>query len=134
MALPDGILSTEELLDAQSHIWNHTYSFINSMSLKCAVELKIPDIIHNHNKPTKLSELANALSINQAKTPCLGRLMRILIHSKFFIMAKIDVLAHARLSSSPQRRAIEYCALRALRRGTNNDNRSRASYERMVQR
>ncbi|KAL8490102.1 hypothetical protein ACS0TY_025848 [Phlomoides rotata] len=90
MALPDGILSTEELLDAQSHIWNHTYSFINSMSLKCAVELKIPDIIHNHNKPTKLSELANALSINQAKTPCLGRLMRILIHSKFFIMAKID--------------------------------------------
>ncbi|KAL8468731.1 hypothetical protein ACS0TY_031797 [Phlomoides rotata] len=90
MALPDGIQSTQELLNAQSHIWNHIFSFINSMSLKCAVQLRVPDIIHNHNKPIKLAELANALSINQAKTSCLGRLMRILVHSKFFSMSKIS--------------------------------------------
>ncbi|KAL8464488.1 hypothetical protein ACS0TY_034134 [Phlomoides rotata] len=90
MALPDGIQSTQELLNAQSHIWNHVFSFKNSMSLKCAVQLRVPDIIHNHNKPIKLSELANALSINHAKTSCLGRLMRILVHSKFFSMSKIS--------------------------------------------
>ncbi|KAL8505561.1 hypothetical protein ACS0TY_016702 [Phlomoides rotata] len=84
------VVGTQELLDAQSHIYNHIYSFIKSMCLKCAVELGIPDVIHNHKKPIKLSELANALSINEAKAACLGRLMRLLIHSNFFTMAKVE--------------------------------------------
>ncbi|XP_051126232.1 trans-resveratrol di-O-methyltransferase-like isoform X2 [Andrographis paniculata] len=37
----------------------------------------------------KLSELTNALSLGQDKSPFLDRLMRIMIHSKFFIKAKI---------------------------------------------
>ncbi|KAL8505564.1 hypothetical protein ACS0TY_016709 [Phlomoides rotata] len=84
------VVGTRELLDAQSHIYNHIFSFIKSMCLKCAVELGIPDVIHNHKKPIKLSELANALSIKEAKTACLGRLMRLLIHSNFFTMAKVE--------------------------------------------
>ncbi|KAL8509942.1 hypothetical protein ACS0TY_016961 [Phlomoides rotata] len=88
--VPNGIRSTQELLEAQSHIWNHMFSFIKSMSLKCAIELGIPDVIHNHKKPIKLSELVNALSIKEAKTACLGRLMRLLVHSKFFTMTKIE--------------------------------------------
>ncbi|KAK4575516.1 hypothetical protein RGQ29_026466 [Quercus rubra] len=73
-----------ELLDAQAHIWNHIFNFVNSMSLKCAIELGIPDIIHNHGKPMTLSELITALPIHPTKSPHVYRLMRILIHSGFF--------------------------------------------------
>ncbi|KAL8510948.1 hypothetical protein ACS0TY_017673 [Phlomoides rotata] len=86
MALLNGenYSSTQELLDAQAHVWNHIYKFINSMSLKCAVELGIPDAINKHGKPMTLSELSDALPINKTKSKGLYRLMRILVHSKFF--------------------------------------------------
>lgn len=89
MALPNGEQSTE-LLQAQSHIWNHIFNFINSMSLKCAIQLGIPDIIHKHGKPMTLPELVDALPMNEAKSQFVSRLMRILIHSGFFIDAKIS--------------------------------------------
>ncbi|XVF39438.1 hypothetical protein PTKIN_Ptkin01aG0034700 [Pterospermum kingtungense] len=73
-----------ELLEAQAHVWNHTFRFISSMSLKCAVELKIPDIIHNRGQPMTISELALALHIHPSKVNCVYRLMRILVHSGFF--------------------------------------------------
>ncbi|KAI3457176.1 hypothetical protein Pfo_013839 [Paulownia fortunei] len=90
MELPNGIPCTQELLDAQAHVWNHIFNFINSMSLKCAIQLGIPDIIHKHDKPMTLSELIDALPINKAKSLCVERLMRILIHSKFFTKVKIS--------------------------------------------
>ncbi|ONK57107.1 uncharacterized protein A4U43_C10F16690 [Asparagus officinalis] len=83
--------SPQELLRAQSHIWNHTFSFINSMSLKCAVELNIPDIIHNHGNSITLSDLSNSLSIPRSKAPCLRRLMSLLVHSKFLSEERIGV-------------------------------------------
>ncbi|XP_011077108.1 chavicol O-methyltransferase-like [Sesamum indicum] len=86
MALQNGDqLSTEQLLHAQAHVWNHLFSFISSMSLKCALELGIPDIIHNHAKPITLSELVHALPIPAGKSHFVYRLMRILIHSEFFV-------------------------------------------------
>ncbi|KAM0047959.1 putative trans-resveratrol di-O-methyltransferase [Helianthus debilis subsp. tardiflorus] len=84
MALQNGELS-KELLDSQAHIWNHLSGFINSMSLKCAVQLQIPDIISHHGSPMLLSELVEALNINQEKTLFVYRLMRILFHSSFFV-------------------------------------------------
>ncbi|KAI3465820.1 hypothetical protein Pfo_022483 [Paulownia fortunei] len=90
MALPNGVVSTRELLDAQAHVWNHIFNFINSMSLKCAIQLCIPDIIHKHGKPMTLSQLVNALPINKGKSHSVYRLMRILIHSKFFVKVKIS--------------------------------------------
>ncbi|KDP35395.1 hypothetical protein JCGZ_10379 [Jatropha curcas] len=53
--------NVDELLKAQTHMWNHTPQFIKSMSLKCAVELGIPDIINNHGQPMPLSDLVSAL-------------------------------------------------------------------------
>ncbi|KAJ0642394.1 putative O-methyltransferase domain, plant methyltransferase dimerization [Helianthus annuus] len=47
------------LLDSQAHILNYAYSFVSSMSLKCAIELEIPDIIHRHGVPMSLSELVD---------------------------------------------------------------------------
>lgn len=79
-----------ELYKAQTHIWNHMLSFINSMSLYCAIQLDIPDVIHKHGKPMTLSELVHALHINTAKEQCVYRLMRMLVHSGFFQISKLD--------------------------------------------
>ncbi|KAB5512714.1 hypothetical protein DKX38_029742 [Salix brachista] len=43
MSLAEGNLHGAELLQAQAHVWNHIFNFINSMSLKCVVEL-----VHRH--------------------------------------------------------------------------------------
>ena len=40
--------SASEQLQAQAHVWNHIFNFINSMTLKCAVQLGIPDVIQKH--------------------------------------------------------------------------------------
>ncbi|MCD7460042.1 hypothetical protein HAX54_042742 [Datura stramonium] len=95
MALPNDNIGdkTREVLAAQAHIWYHTFSFINSMSLKCAIQLGIPDIIHSHGRAMTLSDLVNALPINNNKAKhhdCIYRLMRILIHAGFFIKIKIN--------------------------------------------
>nr|GLL22862.1 trans-resveratrol di-O-methyltransferase-like isoform X1 [Ipomoea trifida] len=84
-SLPHIAEKDSEILDAQTHIFN----FINSGSLKCAVELEIPDIIHKHGQPMTLTHLVNALPINNAKSAQLGRLMRTLTHSGFFVRTKI---------------------------------------------
>ncbi|KAF8411627.1 hypothetical protein HHK36_004185 [Tetracentron sinense] len=83
MALGEGE-GSDGLLKAQAHVWNHILNFINSMSLKCAIQLGIPDIIHHHGRPITLSELVAALSLPSSKTDYVGRLMRILVHSGIF--------------------------------------------------
>nr|CAD1844234.1 unnamed protein product [Ananas comosus var. bracteatus] len=80
-----GVESSKDLLQAQSHATNHTLSFIKSMSLKCAVELGIPDAVHsNGGEPVSLYELANKLSIPPTRIDHLRRLMCLLVHSGFF--------------------------------------------------
>ncbi|XP_043690292.1 trans-resveratrol di-O-methyltransferase-like [Telopea speciosissima] len=81
--------SGEELFHAQAHIWNHIFSFVNSYSLGCAVQLGIPDIVHNHHQPITLSELVMKLAIPKTRTACLFRLMRLLVHSGFFATREV---------------------------------------------
>ncbi|KAL1562759.1 Xanthohumol 4-O-methyltransferase [Salvia divinorum] len=88
MAFANGL--KHELLDSQTHVWNHLFNYINSMTLKCAIQLGIPDAIHKHDNPMTLFQLADALSINSAKSDALHRLMWILVHSKFFDKVKIS--------------------------------------------
>ena len=76
--------TSHDLLQAQAHVWNHIFQFINSMSLKCAVQLGIPDVIHNHGQPTSLSNLISSLNVHPSKAHFIARLMRILVHSNFF--------------------------------------------------
>lgn len=75
---------TRDLLHSQAHILNHAFNFVNSMSLKCAIELQIPDIINRHGAPMLLSELVEALSISKERSQHIYRLMRFLVHSSFF--------------------------------------------------
>ncbi|KAI9110553.1 hypothetical protein K1719_018419 [Acacia pycnantha] len=81
--------SASRLFHAQTHIWNHILSFINSMSLKSAIDLNIPDIIHKHGKPMPPSLLISSLQIHPSKIPNIYRLMRILTHSGFFSLQKL---------------------------------------------
>ncbi|KAF3665257.1 8-hydroxyquercetin 8-O-methyltransferase [Capsicum annuum] len=77
---------------AQGYIWNHIFNYINSMSLKCAIQLGIPDIIHSHGRAMTLSDLVNSLPINNINSTirnCIYRLMRILIHAGFFIQTNL---------------------------------------------
>ncbi|KAL5102267.1 hypothetical protein RYX36_006594 [Vicia faba] len=54
------------------------------MSLKCAVDLGIPDIIRNYGQAMSLSKLISSLPIDPSKQPYIYRLMRIMTHSGFF--------------------------------------------------
>ena len=78
-----------ELLQAQTHLYKHVFSYMHSMSLKCAVQLNIPDVIHKHGKPITLPELATSLNVCPTKRTSLYRLMRILVQSGFFATTKI---------------------------------------------
>ncbi|KAG1334978.1 trans-resveratrol di-O-methyltransferase-like [Cocos nucifera] len=54
------------------------------MSLNCAVELRIADLIHSHGGPMPLSELARSIPIPPEKAPSLRRLMRLLVSHGVF--------------------------------------------------
>ncbi|KAJ0430724.1 putative plant methyltransferase dimerization, O-methyltransferase COMT-type [Helianthus annuus] len=63
---------------------------MKSMSLKCAVRLQIPDIIHRHGSPMLLSDLVQALGLQQERTQSVYRLMRILVHCGFFVKQSVS--------------------------------------------
>ncbi|KAK9748796.1 hypothetical protein RND81_02G081800 [Saponaria officinalis] len=75
--------TTKELLKAQTYIWTQIFNFLNSMALKCAIDLQIPDTIHMHGKPMTLNHLITALSLNPTKGTSLYRVLRVLVHSNF---------------------------------------------------
>lgn len=77
-------MSCRELLQAYALIYNSSINYMKSMSLKCAIELGIPDVIHNHGQPITLSKLIETLPIHPSKARCIRRLMRLLVHSGFF--------------------------------------------------
>lgn len=78
-----------KLLQAQIHTWNHIFSFINTISLKCAVDLGIPDIIHKYGQPMPLPKLIASLPIHPSKTHFVCRLMSLLVHSGILSHQKV---------------------------------------------
>ncbi|KAL3754669.1 hypothetical protein ACJRO7_001858 [Eucalyptus globulus] len=86
----DGNATAGELLQAQAHVWNHLFSYITSLCLKCALQLAIPDLIHDHGRPMTLPELLSALRIPPAKAHGLRRIMRVLVHSGYFELRDLE--------------------------------------------
>ncbi|CAL4947403.1 unnamed protein product [Urochloa decumbens] len=81
----DGGLATgDQLMQAQAELWNHVFAYTRSMSLRCAVELGIPDAVHRLGGAATVPELAAALSLPPSRAPYLRRLMRLLAHAGFF--------------------------------------------------
>ncbi|CAN1328858.1 Probable O-methyltransferase 3 [Linum perenne] len=54
------------------------------MTVQCAIELGIADVIHSHGRPITLGELVTALKISPTKSAFLARLMRMLVHLGYF--------------------------------------------------
>ncbi|PKA47249.1 Trans-resveratrol di-O-methyltransferase [Apostasia shenzhenica] len=80
----NGGYEVKETLKAHSILWNHALSFIKSMCLKCAVELRIPDAILSNGMAATVSELSAALSIPPCKTRRLRILLRLLSREGVF--------------------------------------------------
>jgi len=91
MASNEGNLSSKELLEAQSHVWHDMFGFMRSFSIKCAIELGIPDVVHRYGKPIALTDLAAALSIPPCRIPHFRRLMGLLVHNGYFKQTDEDI-------------------------------------------
>ncbi|KAK7252122.1 hypothetical protein RIF29_35858 [Crotalaria pallida] len=89
MASKNNGYKANELFQAQAHLYKLMYSFLNPLSIKWAIDLNIPNIIHNHAQPITLPELVSALQVPQPKATCVKRLMRLLAHNDFFAITKI---------------------------------------------
>ncbi|KAF3324331.1 trans-resveratrol di-O-methyltransferase-like protein [Carex littledalei] len=50
---------------AQAGLWNMTFGYLKTMSLKCALDLGIPDAIDNNGHPMTLSQLHSVLALPQ---------------------------------------------------------------------
>ena len=75
----------EASLKGQSEIWNYIFGFADSMALRCAVELKIPDIINSHGGPISLPQIAADIpDASSPDIPCLARIMRLLVRRNIF--------------------------------------------------
>ncbi|KAJ1687980.1 hypothetical protein LUZ63_019370 [Rhynchospora breviuscula] len=68
-----------------AELWKLIFGFHKSMSLKCALDLGIPDAICNHGQPMTLSQLHSVLSLPPSRKPHLFRLMRILSQFGFIL-------------------------------------------------
>ncbi|KAI4312645.1 hypothetical protein MLD38_037448 [Melastoma candidum] len=62
-----GHRDTNELLRAQYMVFSQTFGFMKSAMLKCAIQLRIPDLIYEQGRPMTLPELVHATRINQEK-------------------------------------------------------------------
>ncbi|CAO2182868.1 unnamed protein product [Urochloa humidicola] len=80
-----GPATGDQLMQAQAELWNHVFAYTRSMSLRCAVELGIPDAVHRLGGAATVPELAAALSLPPSRAPYLRRLMRLLAHAGFFV-------------------------------------------------
>lgn len=80
----DAVLKVSADEAGKAHIWGLVLSFVDSMLLKCAVELRIPDIIHSHACPITLSQIATCIDSPSPDLAYLRRIMRFLVHNNIF--------------------------------------------------
>ncbi|GLT70464.1 hypothetical protein SLA2020_425430 [Shorea laevis] len=61
-------VSVSELFQAQSHLYKHIFSYIDSMSVNTAIQLGIPDVrIHNHGQSLTLHSLSQSFTFTPTK-------------------------------------------------------------------
>ncbi|CAD6333215.1 unnamed protein product [Miscanthus lutarioriparius] len=68
----------QAVLDAQLLLWHHTMGYVKSMALKAALDLSIPDAVHQHGGSATLPQIVTKVTLHPSKIPCLRRLMRVL--------------------------------------------------------
>uniref|UniRef100_A0A0E0QEU8 O-methyltransferase C-terminal domain-containing protein n=1 Tax=Oryza rufipogon TaxID=4529 RepID=A0A0E0QEU8_ORYRU len=88
-----------ELLQAQAELCCHAWRHMESMALKCAIDLGIPSAIHRNGGSASLPDLLATLPIAENKSPFLHRLMRFLTVSGIFTSADDGVYQLTRVAS-----------------------------------
>lgn len=73
-----------ELLEVQAEFYKHIFAYGDSLVLRSAIELRIPDIIHSHGQPMTLLEIASKIEPQTLNIPRLARVMRMLVRKKVF--------------------------------------------------
>ena len=69
---------TLAMVKGQAEIWQQMYSFVDSLALKCAMELRIADIIYSYGGPITLHQIADGIDSSSPDIPYLARIMRLL--------------------------------------------------------
>ncbi|KAF3443882.1 hypothetical protein FNV43_RR13572 [Rhamnella rubrinervis] len=79
-------IQVDESVRAQARLLDLSSAFITPMALKCAVELRIADIINSHGGgPITLSQIASGITGSSCPNIShLERLMRLLVHKTIF--------------------------------------------------
>ncbi|KAL5978555.1 hypothetical protein ACLOJK_029672 [Asimina triloba] len=82
----------EETMEGQVQLWKHVKGFIDSDTLRCALQLHLPDPIHNHGRPISFLDLAAALllSIPSLNHDRLYRILRYLVYIDLFRCVHVD--------------------------------------------
>ncbi|XP_048492042.1 (R,S)-reticuline 7-O-methyltransferase isoform X3 [Beta vulgaris subsp. vulgaris] len=70
-----------------------TFSFVDSMALKCIVELGVADIINSHGHPISVSQIAAHFGSKSPDLRCLKRVMQVLVRRDFFTTHHPHLLA-----------------------------------------
>ncbi|CAM0906669.1 unnamed protein product [Alopecurus aequalis] len=77
-------VSPQELLAALAELQNHLLGYVKSMSLKCVVDLGIPNAIHRRGGTATLADIATDTKVHPAKIADLQRMMELLSASGIF--------------------------------------------------
>uniref|UniRef100_A0A452ZJR9 O-methyltransferase dimerisation domain-containing protein n=1 Tax=Aegilops tauschii subsp. strangulata TaxID=200361 RepID=A0A452ZJR9_AEGTS len=93
MALTVKSTDDHALLNAEHELWATTFSYIKSMALKSALDLRLADAIHHHGGAATLPQIAARVTVHPSKIPCLRRLMRTLtVSGVFSVVQQQDVV------------------------------------------
>ncbi|KAF3436849.1 hypothetical protein FNV43_RR19602 [Rhamnella rubrinervis] len=79
-------MQVDESARGQAEILQHLFAFVTTMALKCAIELRIADIIHSHGgSPITLSQIASGITASSPpNVSILERIMRLLVQKNIF--------------------------------------------------
>jgi hypothetical protein len=80
-------VSPQELLSGLAELQNHLLGYVKSMSLKCAVDLGIPEAIHRRGGTATLADIAADIKVHPAKVADLQRVLELLTASGIFSTA-----------------------------------------------
>lgn len=79
--MPTSEEEEEALVDLQ--ILNYVFGFVEIAAIKCAIELRIADVLENHKSPMTLFELSSTLGC-ESDPSFLHRIMRFLVRRRIF--------------------------------------------------
>ncbi|GAV81894.1 Methyltransf_2 domain-containing protein/Dimerisation domain-containing protein [Cephalotus follicularis] len=75
----------DAMIQSQSLVLQNLLAFADTMALKCAVELRLGDIIHSHETPITLTQIASSIdSPSPPDVSSLQRILRLLVRKKIF--------------------------------------------------